>query len=220
MNYLSYFLIFNLVLLFIYSIIAYRFRTFRQVKFRFSGFLVVKMLIRFSLINLFIYLIIQFSSLNTHLSFSKISEFEAVLIVDPTINNSKATQDYSIYASQISPDFSSYKLYRYEKFENRLSLLIPKTTYLSFLTYLKNKDLQNIKTINSNQPRLESVFKNKDEGFYIQTNSGGWDQISMDSLSQSREYLGFNSNLDLYLLILLGFLLLSELFLSFQIIKY
>jgi hypothetical protein len=70
------------------------------------------------------------------------------------------------------------------------------------------------------QPKMEYVFKNKNEGFYVRTNSGGWDQISMENLTQSREYLGFNSNLDLYLLILLGILLLSELFLSFQIIKY
>lgn len=220
MNYLSYFLIFNLVLLFIYSIVAYRFRTFRQVKFRFSGFLVVKMLIRFGLINLFIYLLIQFSSVNPTLSFNKSSEFEAVLVVDNSINNSKADQDYSMYANQISPDFSSYKLYIYDKVEKRVSLLIPKTSYLSFLTYLKNKDLKNITTFNRMQPKMEYVFKNRNEGFYVRTNSGGWDQISMENLTQSREYLGFNSILDLYLLILLGILLLSELFLSFQIIKY
>jgi len=220
MNYLSYFLIFNLVLLFIYSIVAYRFRTFRQVKFRFSGFLVVKMLIRFGLVNLFIYLLIQFSSVNPTLSFNKSSEFEAILVVDNSINYSKADQDYSKYANQISPDFSSYKLYIYDKVEKRVSLLIPQTSYLSFLTYLKNKDLKNITTFNRMQPKMEYVFKNKNEGFYVRTNSGGWDQISMENLTQSREYLGFNSNLDLYLLILLGILLLSELFLSFQIIKY
>jgi hypothetical protein len=178
------------------------------------------MLIRFGLVNLFIYLLFQFSSLNPTLSFNKSSEFEAILVVDNSINYSKADQDYSMYANQISPDFSSYKLYIYDKVEKRVSLLIPQTSYLSFLTYLKNKDLKNITTFNRMQPKMEYVFKNKNEGFYVRTNSGGWDQISMENLTQSREYLGFNSNLDLYLLILLGILLLSELFLSFQIIKY
>ena len=164
MNYLSYFLIFNLVLLFIYGIIAYRFRTFRQVKFRFSGFLVVKMLIRFSLVNLFIYLLIQFTSVSSNKTFIKSLEFEAVLVVDQPTNNSKADQDYSIYASQISPDYSSYKLYIYDKVNDRVSLLIPQTSFLSFLTYLKNKDLKIIKTINRKKPGIESVFKNKNVG--------------------------------------------------------
>ena len=74
--------------------------------------------------------------------------------------------------------------------------------------------------INIENLLLEERIKDKEEGFYIKTPLGSFEQISTGSLSQKEEYLGFSSTLDLYLLILLGLLLLSELFLSFQIIKY
>ena len=220
MNYLSYFIILNFVLLTIYGIIAYRLRTFRHVKFRFSGFIVVKLLIRFCLINLFIYLLFQFSTLRNSFNRKSNYDIETVLVLNNAFNKSFDELKFSVFSDQIADNNSSYSLLVYEREQHKLKIVIPKTSYLSFITYLRNKDLKNIKLINIENLLLEERIKDKEEGFYIKTSLGSFEQISTGSLSQKEEYLGFSSTLDLYLLILLGLLLLSELFLSFQIIKY
>lgn len=220
MNYLSYFLILNFALLLIYGILAYRYRSFSRVKFRFSGFVVVKLLIRFCLINLFIYLLIQFSSIKNSFNSKQINDFEAILVSENSFNQTFDEDKLMVFSNQIGDNYSSYKLMSFDKEKGRLALVIPKTSYLSFLTYLRNKDLKNVKTIyQEDLPFLKGV-KDKSPGFYVRTHGSAWDQISIENLAKKQEYLGFNSNLDLYLLILLSILLLSELFLSFQIIKY
>lgn len=220
MNYLSYFLIFNFALLSIYGIVAYRFRTFRLVKFRFSGFLVVKLLIRFCLINLFIYLLFQFSTFKNSLNAIRADDFQAVLVLDQSFSKTYNEANFSIFSDQIPDNKSSYSLFIYEKGGQGLKLLIPKTSFLSFLTYLRNKDLKNAKMVNREDVLFIGGIQDKKEGFYVQSTLGNWEQISTGSFSQKQEYFGFDSTLDLYLLILLSILLLSEVFLSFQIIKY
>ncbi len=165
-------------------------------------------------------MLIQFSSIKNSFNSKQINDFEAILVSENSFNKTFDEDKLMVFSNQIGDYYSSYKLMTFDKEKGRLALVIPKTSYLSFLTYLRNKDLKNVKTIDKEDlPFLKGV-KDKSPGFYIRTHGSSWDQISIENLAKKQEYLGFNSNLDLYLLILLGILLLSELFLSFQIIKY
>ena len=165
-------------------------------------------------------MLIQFSSIKNSFNSKQINDFEAILVSENSFNQTFDEDKLMVFSNQIRDNYSSYKLMTFDKEKGRLALVIPKTSYLSFLTYLRNKDLKNVKTIDMEDlPFLKGV-KDKNSGFYIRTHGSAWDQISIENLAKKQEYLGFNSNLDLYLLFLLGILLLSELFLSFQIIKY
>lgn len=165
-------------------------------------------------------MLFQFSSIKNAFNSNEIFDFEAILVSENSFNKTYDEDKLMVFSNQIADTYSSYTLLSFDKEKGRLALVIPKTTYLSFLTYLRNKDLKNVKTIHKGDLSFLKSVKDKSPGFYIRTNGGAWDQISMENLAKKQEYLGFNSNLDLYLLILLGILLLSELFLSFQIIKY
>jgi len=221
MNYLSYFVFFNLILLLIYSLIAYRFQSFSRVRFRISGFIMVKFILRFCAINLFLYLVIQFYVQSNDLEFRpNQSTFKAAWVYSDSNKNQFDESNFINFSNSVSNQFGTYTLYAYDKEHHKAGLLIPPTSYNSFINYIKNKDFKHLTLFRTNFESEVNSLRGKKEGLYVNYSKDSWIEHRGGVGLSQQEYLGFSSNLDLYLLILLALLLLSEALLSFQIIKY
>ena len=221
MNYLSYFVFFNLILLQIYSLIAYRFQSFNRVRFRISGLIIVKFIIRFCSINLFLYLVIQFYIQSNELEFRpNQSSFNAVWVYSDLNKTQFDESDFVNFSNSISNQFGTYSLFGYDKERHKPGLLIPPTSYNSFINYVKNKDFKHLTLFRTNVESDLNSLGGKKEGLYVNYSKDSWIEYRGGVGLSQQEYLGFSSNLHLYLLILLALLLLSEALLSFQIIKY
>jgi hypothetical protein len=222
MIFLKFLFLGNFLFLSFYAFVLIRYYYVASKLFILSGLLFFKFLLRLITFNIFLYLIFNIGITPTISSYKQIKEIVTVH-TNYKLNDINDTQINSVIniVQNGDRDFL-YSLSVFNPLSDSLGVIIPLTTQKIFLTHIKHIEFKKSRPILFFKYIPHNVMKLKltgDELFFKSKN----ELVELEPTSDSFFTIGENwysiNQISLYLLILLLFLIVGDMYLKFQVLK-